>query len=77
MVLGNKTNFCLGKTKKTILLDFGRIVSQKIVFVFILLVSLGKIGFPVQSYLFPNEHSKTILLLMKKTKKTRFESLGA
>ena len=32
MVLGRKTNFCLGKTKKTIILDFGRIVSQKMVF---------------------------------------------
>ena len=32
MVLGRKTNFFLGKTKKTIFLEFGRIVSQKMVF---------------------------------------------
>ena len=32
MVLGRKTNFFLGKTKKTIFLEFGRIVSQKMFF---------------------------------------------
>ena len=32
MVLGRKTNFFLEKTKKTIFLEFGRIVSQKMVF---------------------------------------------
>ena len=32
MVLVQKTNFFLGKTKKTIFLEFGHIVSQKMVF---------------------------------------------
>ena len=32
MVSGRKTNFSLGKTKKQSFLDFGRIVSQKMVF---------------------------------------------
>ena len=32
MVLGRKTNFFLGKTKKTIFLEFGCIVSPKMVF---------------------------------------------
>ena len=32
MVLGRKTNFFLGKTKRTIFLDFGRTVSQKMFF---------------------------------------------
>ena len=31
MVLGQKTNFFLGKTKKTIFLEFGHKVSEKIV----------------------------------------------
>ena len=32
MVLDKKTNFFLGKTKKTIFLEFGHIVSQKMFF---------------------------------------------
>ena len=35
VALGRKTNFFLGKTRKTIILDFGRIVSEKMfLFVF-------------------------------------------
>ena len=34
MVLGRKTNFFLGKTQKTIFLESGCIVSQKMVFGF-------------------------------------------
>ena len=45
MVLGRKTNFFLGKTKKTIFLEFGRIVSQKMVFL------EEKVGFSVQNHL--------------------------
>ena len=32
MVLGRKTNFVLGRYQKTIILDFGRIVSQQMFF---------------------------------------------
>ena len=42
MVFLPKTIFFLGKTKKTIFLEFGRIVSQKMVFFWF---SLGKVGF--------------------------------
>ena len=45
MVLGRKTNFFLGKTKKTIFLEFGRIVSQKIVFLVFLVFPRKKLVF--------------------------------
>ena len=45
MVLGRKTNFFLGKTKKTIFLEFGRIVSQKMVFLVFLVFSRKKLVF--------------------------------
>ena len=52
MVLGQKTNFFLGKTKKTIFLEFGHIVSQKMVF----------LVFPRKKLVF---RSKTIFFLGK------------
>ena len=46
MVLGRKTNFFLGKTKKkTIFLEFGRIVSQKMVFFVFLVFPRKKLVF--------------------------------
>ena len=46
MVLRQKTNFFLGKTKKTIFLEFGHIVSQKMFLFFCFLVFLRKkLGF--------------------------------
>ena len=47
MVLGRKTNFFLGKTKTTIFLEFGRIVSQKMFFFWF---SPGKVGFGLGGY---------------------------
>ena len=49
MVLDRKTIFFLGKTKKTIFLEFGRIVSQKMFFCFFW-YSLGKVGFGLGGY---------------------------
>ena len=49
MVLVQKTNFFLGKTKKTIFLEFGHIVSQKMVFFGF---SQEKVSFSVQNHLF-------------------------
>ena len=45
MVLGRKTNFFLGKTQKTTFLEFGRIVSQKMVFLFFLVFPRKKLVF--------------------------------
>ena len=76
MVLGRKTNFFLGKTKKTIFLEFGRIVSQKVVF---LVFPRKKLVFSAQNHLFPRKKlvflSKTIFFL-RKTKKTIFLEFG-
>ena len=55
MVLGQKTNFFLVKTKKNIFLEFGHIVSQKMVF-FVSWV------FPRKKLVF---RSKTIFFLEK------------
>ena len=52
MVLRQKTNFFLGKTKKTIFLEFGHIVSQKMFF----------LVFPRKKLVF---RSKTIFFLGK------------
>ena len=65
-VLGRKTNFFLGKIKKTILLDFGRIVYQKMFFLVVprkklvflpkSIFSLGKSWFfSRQNHLFPRK----------------------
>ena len=45
MVLDKKTNFFLGKTKKTIFLDFGHIVSQKMFFLVFLVFPRKKLVF--------------------------------
>ena len=50
MVFLSKTIFYLGKTKKTIFLEFGRIVSQKMVFSVFFWFSLGKVGFGLGGY---------------------------
>ena len=65
---GQETNFFLRKTKNTIFVDFGRIVSQKMLFLFFLvfprkkLVSFPKpsfswetVGFSRQSHFFPRK----------------------
>ena len=78
MVLVRKTNFFLGKTKKTIILDFGRIVSRKwFLFVFPRkkLVFLSKtifsqeiVGFPLENQFFVENlvfHSKTKFFVAK------------
>ena len=49
MVFLSKTIFFLGKTKKTIFLEFGRIVSQNMFFLFFWF-SLGKVGFGLGGY---------------------------
>ena len=54
MVLGKNTNFFLGETKTTIILDFGRVVAQKMIFFGFL---QEKVGFPVQNHLFPTSFS--------------------
>ena len=69
MVLGRKTNFFLGKTKKTIFLGFGRIVSQKMSFLVFLVFPRKKICFSAQNHLFPRKNfvflSKTNFFLGK------------
>ena len=79
MDLGRKTNFFLGKTKKTIFLEFGRIVSQKMVFFGFFGFSQEKVGFSAQNHLFPRKKlvflSKTIFFVGK-TKKTIFLKFG-
>ena len=51
LVFLSKTIFFLGKTKKTIFLKFGRIVSQKMFFFFCFFwFSLGKVGFGLGGY---------------------------
>ena len=50
MVFLSKTIFFLGKTKKIIFLEFGRIVSQKMVFFWFFWFSLGKVGFGLGGY---------------------------
>ena len=55
MVLVQETNFFLGKTKKTIFLEFGHIVSQKMVFLFFFVFPRKKLVF----------RSKTIFFLEK------------
>ena len=69
MVLNRKTNLFLGKTKKTIFLVFGRIVSQKMDFLVFLVFPRKKIGFSAQNHLFPRKKlvflSKTIFFLGK------------
>ena len=52
MVLGRKTNFFLGKTKKTMFLEFGRIVSQKMFFLFFFGFSWEKVGFLPKTFVF-------------------------
>ena len=52
MVLGRKTNFFLGKTEKTILLDFGRIVYQKMFFCLFLVFPRKKLVFRSKTILF-------------------------
>ena len=62
-----KTNFFLWKTKKTIFLGFGRIVSQKMFF--FLVFPRKKLVFSAQNHLFPRKKfvflSKTIFFLGK------------
>ena len=58
MVLGRKTNSFLGKTKKTIILDLGRIVSQKQFFLVFLpktIFFLGKSWFSTRKPFFPRK----------------------
>ena len=65
MVLVPKTNFFLRETKKNIFLEFGHIVSQKMVFCFFLrkklvfqhktIFFLGKGWFLVPNHLFPRK----------------------
>ena len=68
-----KPNFFLGKTKQTIILDFGRIVSQKFFFFrffwfsigkswFSFIFSLGASWFFCPKPFFPRENQKTIFL---------------
>ena len=52
MVLDRKTNFFLGKTKKTMFLEFGRIVSQKMFFLFFFGFSWEKVGFLPKTFVF-------------------------
>ena len=68
MVLGRKTNCFLGKTKKTIFLEFGRIVSQKISKPSFSVFLSKTISFLRKKLVFP---SKTIFFLGK-TKKAIF-----
>ena len=71
MVLGRKTNFILEKTKKTMFLEFGRIVSQKMFFLFFFGFSWEKVGFSAQNHFFPRTKlvflSKTIFFLGKRS----------
>ena len=87
-----KTNFFLGKIKKTILLDFGRIVYQKMFFLVVprkklvflpkSIFSLGKSWFfSRQNHLFPRKKlvflPKTIVFPGKTQKNNPFWSLAA
>ena len=52
MVLGRKTNFFLGTTKKTLFLEFGYIVSQKMVFFAFLVFPRKKLVFLSKTIVF-------------------------
>ena len=77
MVLGRKTNFFLGKTKKTIFLEFGRIVFSKDGFFGGFLVfPRKKLVFLSKNHLFPRKKlvflSKNIFFLGKTKKNHLF-----
>ena len=69
MVFLSKTIFFLGKTKKTIFLVSGRIVSQKMFFLWVFWVSLGKRWFSFPKPSFSRKklvfHAQTIFFLGK------------